>query len=78
MHESMQGLPGLYAVLSTTVTIPVIKSRRIRWRRLEGFIKMDLQEVKRGGMNWIDLPQVMDRKNEMGETSSMNGRGRVV
>ena len=35
---------------------------------------MDLQKVKRGGMDCTDLPQVMDRKNEMGDACSMYGR----
>jgi hypothetical protein len=35
---------------------------------------MDLQVVKWGGMDCIDLPQVMDRKNGMGEARSMYGR----
>jgi len=35
---------------------------------------MHLQEVKQGGMDCIELPQVMDRKNEMGEACSMYGR----
>ena len=30
-------------------------------RRWEDNIKMDLQEVGRGGMDWIDLAQDMDR-----------------
>jgi hypothetical protein len=30
--------------------------------------------VKWGGMDCIDLPQVMDRKNEMDEARNMNGR----
>ena len=30
-------------------------------RRWEGNIKMDLQEVGSGGMNWIQLAQVRDR-----------------
>ena len=33
LHESVKGLPGLHAVLLTTVIIPVIKSRLIIWRR---------------------------------------------
>jgi hypothetical protein len=35
---------------------------------------MDPQEVKQGGMDCIDLSQVMDRKIEMGEACSMYGR----
>ena len=31
------------------------------WRRWEDNIKMDLQEVGFGGMDWIDLTQDMDR-----------------
>jgi len=27
----------------------------------EAFIKLDLQEVGRGGMDWIELAQYMDR-----------------
>ena len=30
-------------------------------RRWEDYIKMDLQEVEQGGMNWIDLVQERDR-----------------
>ena len=30
-------------------------------RRWEGNIKMDLQEVGSGGMDWIDLAQARDR-----------------
>jgi hypothetical protein len=30
-------------------------------RSWEEIIKMDLQEVRRGGMDWIDLAQDMDR-----------------
>jgi hypothetical protein len=32
-----------------------------RWRRWEGNIKMDLQAVGLGGMDWIDLAQDRDR-----------------
>ena len=35
---------------------PLVRPRR-RW---EGSIKMDLQEVGRGGMDWIDLAQNKD------------------
>jgi hypothetical protein len=30
-------------------------------RRWKDYIKMDLQEVEQGGMNWIDLVQERDR-----------------
>ena len=35
-----------------------LRSPRLRW---ENNIKMDLQEVGCGGMDWIDLGQVRDR-----------------
>jgi hypothetical protein len=35
---------------------------------------MDFQEVKRGGNDCIDPPQVMNRNNKMGEACSMYGR----
>jgi hypothetical protein len=31
------------------------------WHRWEDNIKMDLEEVGCGGMDWIELPQVRDR-----------------
>jgi len=35
------------------------------WRRWEDNIKIDLQEVGCGGMDWIDLSQDMDRWREL-------------
>ena len=32
------------------------------WRRWEDNIKMDLQEVGSGGMDWIELAQDRDRR----------------
>jgi len=62
MYESvvcMEERRGLYRVL---VGKPVGKrplgSPRHRW---EDNIKMDLQEVGCGGMDWIDLAQYRDR-----------------
>jgi hypothetical protein len=34
-------------------------------RRWEDNIKMDLQEVKYGGMDWIDLAQDRDRRRAL-------------
>jgi hypothetical protein len=34
-------------------------------RRWEDNIKMDIQEVLLGGMDWIDLAKVMDRWREI-------------
>jgi hypothetical protein len=50
---------GVYRVLAwkREEKRPLGKSRR----RLEDYIKMDLQKVECGGMDWIDLAQDTDR-----------------
>ena len=49
----------IYRVL---VRKPVRKRQLVRPRlRWEGNIKMDLQEVGSGGMDWIELAQYRDR-----------------
>jgi len=50
---------GVYRVLvgKTKGKRPLVRPR-VRW---EDNIKMDLQEVGRGGMDWIELAQDRDR-----------------
>jgi len=62
---------GAYRVLvgKPEGTRPLGRLRR-RW---EDNIKMDLQEVGRGGMNWIDLAQDRDRWRAL-SSSVMNLR----
>jgi len=58
-HVARMGRRGIYRVL---VGKPEGKRPRGRpRRRLEDNIKMDLQEVGCGGMNWIEMAQKRNR-----------------
>ena len=63
---------GVYRVLvgepkgNTTLGSP--------WRRWKDDIKMDLQEVGCGGMDWIDLAQDKDRWRALVNDEEMNLR----
>jgi hypothetical protein len=55
----MGDITGVYRVL---LGKPEVKRSLGRpWRRWEDNMKMDLQEVGCGGMDWIDLAQDKDR-----------------
>jgi len=57
--ERLGEMRGVYRVL---VRKPKGKTPLGRpWRRWEDNTKMDLQEIRCGGMDWIELVQDMDR-----------------
>jgi hypothetical protein len=37
-------------------------------RRWEGYIKIDLREIRRGGMGWIHLAQIRDQWRALYDT----------